>query len=62
MDDTGKKGLHEDSRTIYCNKCLRHRDKWLETMVMEDCNHDVFCLICFNWLCGYFDAFGSQPD
>ncbi len=53
------KGLHEESRTIFCNKCQKPRNKWTETIIMQDSNNDVFCLFCFNWLCGFFDAFGD---
>jgi hypothetical protein len=55
------KGLHEEARAIYCNKCGKLRDKHSETIILGDHNHDVFCMWCFNWLCGFFDAFGYQP-
>jgi len=49
------KGIHENKKELFCNRCQRYVDKFTGTIVMEE---EVHCL-CGNWLCGFFDAFGD---
>jgi hypothetical protein len=48
--------FHLNKQKLFCNRCNRWRDKFTETLVLED---EVHCLICDNWLCGIYDAFGD---
>ena len=50
------KGLWEESKTLWCNKCRKQIDKHNETLEIEN---NIHCIHCNNWICGFTDAFGE---
>ena len=50
---------HLNEKKLWCNRCLRYIDKFSETLVLDN---EVYCLICDNWLCGSYDAFGDLSE
>ena len=54
-----KKGLWEESKTIWCNCCQKHDNKHTET---QEIDNNIYCLKCNNWLCGFFDAWGYRGE
>ena len=59
MNEPKKHGIHEDKPELFCNRCKKYIKKHSETLVIPGPDGDnVHCIYCWNWLCGFFDAFG----
>jgi hypothetical protein len=57
-----RKPLHAEETFIFCNRCRKLVHKIDDTYPNADLNHDVHCLKCDNWLGGYFDIYGHEPE
>lgn len=47
--------LHIDKLELFCNRCNKYVNKFIETTIIDN---EVYCLHCDNWLSGEEDCFG----
>jgi len=53
------KYLYKFNDKLYCNRCKKMIDKYLETIVVDG---QVMCIYCDNWITTEFDAFGIREE
>jgi len=54
-----KKGLWEESTTLWCNQCQKMVNKFTGTIEIED---NIYCIHCNNWLTTTEEAFGYRNE
>lgn len=51
--------LYKNINIIYCNKCNKDLNKYIDLLAFDDQLH---CMYCENWITTLFDAFGIREE